>query len=104
MLSKTNDKIAKGVSNINIFNITYLKEYVNTRFNKDVVREAFIMPSKEKMSSEESVLKLEFSSEINSEKQILLWNKSSPILLIAKEIFEIIYDSFVILEKELSCI
>jgi len=51
------------------------------------LREAFIMPSKEKMSSEESVLKLEFSSEINSEKQILLWNKSSPILLIAKEIF-----------------
>ena len=50
--SKINDKIAKGVSKIKILIITYLKEYVNTKFSKDIVMEDFIKPSNEKTSRE----------------------------------------------------
>ena len=57
--------------------------------NKDIVREAFSNPSKEKISrEEESIEILLFISKISSEKQIFLWNKSSPIPLIASEILD----------------
>lgn len=87
--SKINDKIANGVSKIKILIITYLKEYVKTKFNKDVVREAFIIPSKEKISSEEVLTEIVLLiSRINSAKHIFLLNKLSPIPLIASVIFE----------------
>ena len=89
VVSKINDKIANGVSKIKILIITYLKEYVKTKFNKDIVREALSNPSKEKISrEEESIEILLFISKISSEKQIFLWNKSSPIPLIAREILD----------------
>ena len=87
--SNINDKIAKGVSKIKILIITYLKEYVKTRFNKDIVSEALIIPSNEKISKEEEVIEISlFISKISSEKQMFLWNKSSPIPLIARDILD----------------
>ena len=71
--SNINDKIAKGVSKIKILIITYLKEYVKTRFNKDIVSEALIIPSNEKISKEEEVIEISlFISKISSEKQMFL--------------------------------
>ena len=46
MFSIVKDKKEKGESNINIFIITYLKEYENTKFNNDTVIVPFIIPSK----------------------------------------------------------
>ncbi len=87
--SKINDKIAKGVSKINILIITYLKEYVKTKFNKEIVREVFINPSNENTSREEaSTVIVLLISKINSAKQIFLLNKFSPIPLIASVTLE----------------
>ena len=89
VVSKINDKIAKGVSKIKILIITYLKEYVKTKFNKDIVIEDFIKPSNEKTSREEALTEIVlFISSINSEKQMFLLNRFSPILLIARVILE----------------
>ena len=89
VVSKINDKIAKGVSKIKILIITYLKEYVNTKFSKEIVREDFIRPSNEKTSREEVLTEIVlFISSINSEKQMFLLNRFSPILLIARVILE----------------
>ena len=45
---------------------------VKTKFNKEIVNEAFIIPSNEKTSTEELIEILLLISKINSEKQILL--------------------------------
>ena len=83
---KINDKNAKGVRSIKIFIIIYLNEYVKTRFNKDMVSVAFIIPSSEKMLSELVFTDIkELTSFINSAKQIFLLNKSSPIPRIARD-------------------
>ena len=83
------DNNANGVSKIKILIITYLNEYVKTKLSKDIVSEALIIPSKENISrEEESIEILLFISKINSEKQIFLWNRDSPIPLIAREILE----------------
>lgn len=72
-----------------ILSITYLKEYVKTKFNKDIVREAFINPSKEKTSREEVSTEIVLLiSRINSEKHIFLLNKISPIPLIERVMLE----------------
>ena len=61
------------VFQIKILIITYLKEYVKTKFNKDIVSDALIIPSNENTSREEvSTEMLLFISKINSEKQIFL--------------------------------
>ena len=72
VFSKINDKIAKGVSNIKILSITYLKEYVKTKFNKETESEAFNIPSKEKISEEMSNNFELFISTINWAKQMFL--------------------------------
>ena len=87
VLFKIRDKNAKGVSKIKIFKVMYLNEYVKTRFNKEAVNVVLIRPLRENISIEDvlKALKL-FKLKINSEKQIFLPNRSSPILLIASEI------------------
>ena len=101
MFSNINDKKANGVSKINIFTIIYLNEYVKTKFKSEVEIVAFIIPSREKifnveLLSEENL----FISEINSEKQIFLLNKFSPILLIAKVIFDVKFNNSLIKKYE----
>jgi len=57
--------------------------------SSDVVREALINPFNEKTSREEVSMEIvSLISKINSAKQIFLLNSSSPILLIARVIFE----------------
>lgn len=83
------DKKAKGVSKIKSFTITYLNEYVKTKFNKDIVREVFIKPSNEKISIDDVFIEIKlFIFSISSEKHIFLLNNSSPIPLIDKVILE----------------
>ena len=73
VFSRIRDNIANGVSKINILIITYLNEYVNTKFSKDIDREALSNPSKEKMSRDDEVTETSlFISKIISEKQIFL--------------------------------
>ena len=92
---KSNDNIAKGVNKIKILIITYLKEYVKTKFNRDIVRVAFINPSNENISRVELSVKIKsFIHKISSEKQIFLLNKFSPIPRIAKVIYEQISNNF----------
>lgn len=89
VFSRIRDNIANGVSKINILIITYLNEYVNTKFSKDIDREALSNPSKEKMSRDDEVTETSlFISKISSEKQIFLWNRLSPIPLIAREMLD----------------
>ena len=98
---KSNDKIAKGVNKIKILIITYLKEYVKTKFNRDIVRVAFINPSNENISRVELSVKIKsFIHKISSEKQIFLLNKFSPIPRIAKVIYEQISNNFSIKKYE----
>ena len=83
------DKIAKGAIKTKTFIKTYLNEYEKTKFNKEKEITLLIKPSIEKISIDEvstEIFVLIFK--INSEKQICLLNKSSPKLLIAKEILE----------------
>ena len=99
--SKINDKIAKGVSNIKILIITYLKEYVKTKFNKDIVREVFIKPSKENTSIEPvSIQIVLLILKISSAKQIFSLNKSSPMPLIAKVILQKIFKNISVKKYE----
>ncbi len=99
---KINDKNAKGVRSIKIFIIIYLNEYVKTRFNKDMVSVAFIIPSSEKMLSELVFTDIkELTSFINSAKQIFLLNKSSPIPRIARDTKEVKFNICPIMKYEL---
>ena len=83
------DKIANGAINTKTFIKTYLNEYENTKFNKEKEIIPLIKPSKEKISIDEASIEMFVSKfKISSEKHISLLNKSSPKLLIAKEILE----------------
>ena len=91
VFSKHNDKIAKGESKINILTIIYLKAYAVTRFKREIVIVLLIKPSIEKIFKLSSLnFKLLFILSIKLEKQIFCLNKSSPILLIISEIYELI--------------
>ena len=63
---------------------------MKTKLKSEEDKEIFIIPSKEKTSNEEKEIPMDlFISKINSEKQIFLLNKSSPIPRIAKVIFDV---------------
>ena len=84
------DNIANGQIRTNTFINTYLKEYENTKFNKEKERMLFINPSIEKISKDELLIDiLLFIVKISSEKQIFLLNKFSPKVLIDSEILKI---------------
>ena len=90
VFSKHNDNIANGDNNTNIFTITYLKAYTVTKLSNDIVVVPFINPSTVNISNvSEVIFKFVFIDCIKLEKHTSLLNKSSPILLIAKEIFDV---------------
>ena len=83
--------IANGVKKTNTFNIMYLKEYENNKLNNPNDVKLFIIPSKEKTFNVLSVLIIVFIFIINSSKLIFVFNKSSPIALIAPDINQFIF-------------
>ena len=86
-----NDKIANGVSKINTFNITYLKEYEKTRPSKEAVNVDFMRPSIEKIFNELLLIEIvELILFIREEKQISELKISSPKFLMDNVIFEVI--------------
>lgn len=86
---KDNDKIAKGVSKANTFNIIYRKEYEKTKLSKETVNVDFIKPSTEKTFIVlVSIPIVELILFIREEKQISELNISSPKFLIDNVIFE----------------
>ena len=90
VLERIKDKKAKGVISTKTLIKIYLREYVNTRFNKETDNTPFIKPSIEKIFTEDvsiDILVLIFVTK--DEKQMLFWNKSSPILRINKEALDI---------------
>lgn len=74
-----------------IFINTYLTAYVITKFNKLTERRVLIIPSKEKTSKFSFIEITEFNFLINSEKQIVVLNKCSPICLILLDSKEMKY-------------
>ena len=101
VFERINDKKVKGVIKTKTFTKIYLKEYVNTRFNKEKDKIPLINPSmvnifKEDVSTEIFVLILV----IKEEKHMLSWNKSSPILRIDREILDIKLINCSIIKKE----
>ena len=90
VFERIKDKKEKGVISTKTFIKIYLKEYVNTRFNREIDKIPFINPSMEKIFKEDvSIEMLVFIFVIKAEKQMLSWNKSSPILRINKEMLDI---------------
>ena len=83
--------IAKGVIKTKTFSITYLKEYVKSKFNKLNEIKPFNNPSSEKIFKVFSVDTILFIFRINSEKLILQLNRFSPTSLIAREIIELMF-------------
>ena len=80
-------KIAKGVIITNTFNNTYLREYENTKLNKPKEINPFINPSTEKILKEFcSILIIELSLKINSEKDIFALKMFFPTSQIDEEI------------------
>ena len=62
---------------------------MKSKFSKDIVKEAFISPSKEKTFREEVSIEIVLLiSKISSAKQIFLLKRFSPIPLIARVIVE----------------
>ena len=99
--SKINAKIAKGVSNIKILTIIYLKEYERTKFKREKDNVLFISPSIEKIFMEFVLIEIfEFIFKINSEKQIFLLKSDLPKLRIAKETFKFKSKISSIIKKE----
>lgn len=76
------DNMAKGERNTNIFIKTYLTAYVITKLNNPTEIRLLIIPSRENISRLSLTDITELSSEINSEKHILLLNRYSPTCLI----------------------
>ena len=90
VLERIRDRKAKGVIKTKTFTKIYLKEYVNTRFSKERDKTPLIKPSIVKIFREDiSIAILVFILLIKEEKQILSWNKSSPMLRITREILDI---------------
>lgn len=85
------ERNAKGESITKIFIKTYLTAYVITKFNKPTEIRVLIIPSKEKTSKFSLIDITEFNFLINSEKQILVLNKYSPICLILVDSKEMKY-------------
>lgn len=85
------ERNAKGESITKIFINTYLTAYVIIKFNKPTEIRVLIIPSKEKISKFSLIDITEFNFLINSEKQILVLNKYSPICLILLDSKEMKY-------------
>ena len=101
VFERISDKKANGVIKTKTFMKIYLKEYVKTKFNRDIDKTPFINPSIEKIFKEDvSTEMLVLIFVIKDEKQILSWNTSSPILRINKEILEIKFINNSIIKKE----
>ena len=84
-------RIAKGVINTNTFKITYLSEYVKSKFSKLIDIKLLSIPSKEKIFNPDvSKVTMLFNLRINWEKLILHPNICSPISRIDKDIRELI--------------
>ena len=63
---------------------------MNTKFNREKDKVPFINPSIVKIFNDDVSIEIfVFIFVIREEKQILFWNKSSPILRINKEIWDI---------------
>ena len=74
---------------------------MKTKLKSEEDKEIFIIPSKEKTSNDDDEIPIDlFISKINSEKQIFLWNKSSPIPRSAKVIFDVKFNISLIKKYE----
>ena len=87
-----NVSIANGVIKIKTFNITYLNEYVKSKFSKLMEIKLFSKPSSEKtFKLELSTVTILFNLIISWEKLILQPNMCSPTSRIESEISELIF-------------
>ena len=74
---------------------------MKTKLKSEEDKEIFIIPSKEKTSNDDELIPIDlFISKINSEKQIFLWNKSSPIPRSAKVMLDVKFNSSLIKKYE----
>ena len=95
------DKKEKGVSKIKIFINIYLREYEKTKFNNENDKVLLIKPFSVKIFKEVELMEIWlFILDIKLAKQIFWWNKSSPILQINEEIFDIISKKNEIIKNE----